>query len=69
MQEIINSDETNLTDENFDENEFLRHLKELELKQNDRVQPSEDGLIRINLGTPEEPKEVKIGSTLSIEEQ
>lgn len=72
MQEIINSDETDLTNENFDEKEFIYHLIELYKKkeQNVRMQPNDDDLISVNLGTHEEPKEVKIiRSTMSTLEQ
>jgi hypothetical protein len=51
-------------------NEALNTEKNLNDEQNEaKIKPIENETIKINLGTLENPKKVKIGSTLSSEEQ
>lgn len=64
----LNNETNNESSEGLEleDNKFLKELaKQVKVKPQDRAQPAMDGTETVNLGTDEEIKEVKIGTTLS----
>lgn len=64
----LNNETNNESSEGLEleDKKFLKELaKQVKVKPQDRAQPAMDGTETVNLGTDEEIKEVKIGTTLS----
>ena len=68
--EIDESDEhLNLDNDSNTNKDFLEHLHLLKAKEHEHMSPDEEQTISVNIGNPDETKEVRIGSSLNSQER